>query len=228
MSAERSEVDPLVMPRYSYADADYLSAVGRGTSKRLTSGYHYRTKTGKTIVQPPVVTGIEMHRAVSFHDLLDLAAISQLKKRGFSLNAIREIVRNCQEILGVERPFATLKFKTGGREIFVDLGSHLVEVGRKKRELAWKEILEPFLTNLDYNAEGLATRWWPMGRDIPVMVDPSYGFGLPVVSTSGVRTEIIVERFRAGEDSREIAEDFGIQPSDVENALRFELLRAAA
>lgn len=53
--------------------------------------------------------------------------------------------------------------------------------------------------------------------------DPDYGFGLPVVWRSGVRTEIVAERFRAGDTRQEIAYDFGISPAEVEAAVRYEL-----
>lgn len=226
MSPARSEIERLVMPRYSYADSDYLAGTPRGTSKRWVSGYQYASPRGERISQPPVTPGVQRKDAVSFLELVEIIATGQLKERGFSLKAIRQIVQNCQDILRVERPLTTLKFKTGGREIFVDAGSHLLEAGKRKRELAWREILEPFLENLDYT-QGLASRWWPQGRDGTVVVDPSYGFGYPVIRNSGVRTEIILERFRAGDEMAEIAEDFNLRPDDVERALRFELLRAA-
>jgi uncharacterized protein (DUF433 family) len=54
-----------------------------------------------------------------------------------------------------------------------------------------------------------------------------YGFGLPVVSGSGVRTEIVAERFRAGDAKEEIAYDFGLDPRGTESALRYELPNAA-
>mgnify|MGYP003947620521 CR=1 FL=1 len=59
------------------------------------------------------------------------------------------------------------------------------------------------------------------------MVDPDYGFGYPVIADSGVRTEIILERFKAGDLEKQIAEDFNVDPIDVERALQFELNRAA-
>jgi uncharacterized protein (DUF433 family) len=58
-------------------------------------------------------------------------------------------------------------------------------------------------------------------------VDPDYGFGLPVVSGSGVRTEIVAERFTAGDAREEIAYDFGLSPAEVKAALRYEMPDAA-
>ena len=219
----------LIRPLYGFADADYLANVSRGTAKRWLEGYAYYDTHGQQVVQPPITPGVqrEGQGSVSFLDLVDIAAIGRLKEVGFSLRMIREIVRNCQEILGVPRPLTTLRLKTGGREVFVDRGDVLLEVGRKKWMQAWNEVLEPFLQELDYDANQLVARWWPLGRSTPVVIDPEYGFGFPVVAKSGVRTEIILERFRAGDLKEQISADFNIEQVHVERALQFELQRYA-
>jgi len=176
---------------------------------------------------PPVTSRTDGSGQVSFVDLIEIIAIGRLKEIGFALPAIRQIVRNCQEILLIERPLATLKFKAGGREIFVERADDtLLEVGRRKGMQAWNEVLGPFLEDLDYSGE-LASRWWPLGHDKPIVVDPEYGYGFPVVASSGVRTEIIRERFEAGDLEAQIARDFNLDPIAVERALQFELQRAA-
>ncbi len=217
----------LIRPLYGFADADYLANVSRGTAKRWLAGYAYYDTHGQRVVQPPVTPGVQREESVSFADLVEIAAIGRLKEVGFSLRVIREIVRNCQEILRVPRPLATLRFKMGGREIFVDRGDVLLEVGRKKRMQAWNEVLDPFLQELDYDANQLVARWWPLGRSAPVVIDPEYGFGFPVVAKSGVRTEIILERFIAGDPKEQISDDFNIEQVHVDRALEFEQQRAA-
>jgi len=164
--------------------------------------------------------------AVSFLGLLEVVAIGRLKEFGFSLRSIRMIVENCQRILNVPRPLTSLGFKIGGRDIFVERGHELVEVGRRRGMQAWKRVLEPFLEDLDY-ADEMARRWWPIGRANPIVVDPEYAHGLPVVANSGIRTEIILERFQAGDLDEQIAEDFNISTVEVQRALQFELQRAA-
>ena len=217
----------LILPLYGFADADYLANVTRGTAKRWLEGYTYYDARGQQVVRPPITPGVQREESVSFLDLVEIAAIGRLKEMDFSLRMIREVVRNCQEILGVLRPLTSLRFKTGGHEVFVDRGDVLLEVGRKKRMQAWAEVLEPFLQELEYNANQLAARWWPLGRSTPVVIDPEYGFGFPVVAKSGVRTEIILERFRAGDLKEQISADFNIEQVHVERALQFELQRAA-
>lgn len=211
-------------PIYSFSEADHLAAVSRGTARRWLCGYAYSCRDGERVAPPAVTPGAERQPAVSFVDLVELVAIARLKERGFSLSTIREIVRNCQELLGVPRPLASLRLKTGGREVFVGVSDRLLEVGRKKGMQAWSEILEPYLQDLEYTNE-IASRWWPLGKKQRVVVDPDYGFGLPVVSGSGVRTEIILERFQAGDLPAEIARDFNLSTTEVERALQFELKR---
>jgi uncharacterized protein (DUF433 family) len=221
-----SWAERLTSPRYSFSEADRLAGVSRGTARRWLSGYMYRDDAGRSVTLPPITPGTADSGAASFLDLVEIVAIGGLKQAGFPTRAIRQIVRNCQEILGVHRPLTTLKFKVGGREVFVDQGDVLVEVGRRKRMQAWNHILVPFLANLDYTHE-VASRWWPLGRDLPIVVDPEYGQGLPVIEGSGVRTEIVRERAEAGDLIEQIAEDFSLSSIEVERALQFELQRAA-
>lgn len=218
---------PLVTPLYSYADADRLAGVSRGTAKRWLSGYARRAADGEPRGVPPVSRGHAAgDGAVSFADLIEIIAIGRLRELGISTRAVRTIVDACQEDFGVDHPFSTLRFKADGRDVFVSSDTELQSVLRNRGQLAWDEILGPFLETFDYR-DGFAARWWPSGREAGVTVDPEYGFGLPVIEGSGVRTEIILERARAGDSLPEIAYDFGITLEQVESALRFEAPRAA-
>jgi uncharacterized protein (DUF433 family) len=219
--------DRIARPLYSYADADRLAQVSRGTSKRWLTGYAYLNPYGQRVERPPVTPGIEEHGAVAFIDLIEVVAIGGLKTIGFTLNQIRKIVKECQEELGVTRPLTSLKFKTDGREIFVSQEDNLLGLGKRRGQRAWSEILGPFLEELDYS-QAFVSRWWPLGKDKPIVVDPDYGYGLPVVANSGVRTEIIRERFEAGDLEPQIADDFNLTFEEVARALQFEMKTSAA
>jgi uncharacterized protein (DUF433 family) len=208
---------------YSCVEADHLAAVTPGTSKRWLGGYVYRSRGGQVVGQLPVTVYAQSHveEGPSFLDLVEVKAIGELKEAGFSLGKIREIVANCQQFMDVDRPLVRLKFLTDGRIIFVEHGEDLLEVGRRKGQHAWFDFLAPFLKELDYEHD-LARRWYPLGKEKLVVVDPDYGYGFPVVKNSGVRTEIVLERFQVGETIEEIAADFNIQPIEVQQALQFE------
>lgn len=210
-------------PRYSFAEADHLAGVSRGTSRRWLAGYSYRGTSGDVVHLPPVTSPSAAD--ASFIDLVEVVAIGGLKEQGFGLTQIRKIVASCEELLGVARPLTTLTFKTGGRQIFVEVDDgRLVEVLGKRGRQAWTEVLAPFLQTLEYEHD-VARRWWPQGKSSPVVVDPAYAYGLPVIKNTGVRTEILFERFESGELFDEIASDFNLEARDVERAIQFEATR---
>ena len=217
----------VLLPAYSYAEADRLAKVSRGTAKRWLGGYKYRIPGGEFVHRPPVTPrGWPAERGVSFVDLIEVVAIGGLKDRGFALPAIRDIVADCRSVFQTEYPLASHSFLTDGREIFVSYEGRLVGLLGRRWETAWDEVLRPFLDHVDYRDQ-LAAQWWPLGRQIPIVVDPEFGFGLPVVSGTAIRTEIIAERFE-DELEEEIAEDLGVTPMEVQRALQFEISRRPA
>jgi len=215
----------LTRPLYRYVEADRLAGLTRGTAKRWLSGYRYASAAGETLSRPPVARASAQD--VSFLELVELAVIGGLRRRGFSLAEIHRVVAFCEHELKTSCPLASMEFKTGGHDIFVDRGSHLLNVLRRRGAQAWNEVLGPFLDALDYEGQ-FARRWWPLGHAVAVVVDPELGFGLPVVAGSGVRTEIVAERLEAGDPLEQVASDFNLARDQVEQAREFERTRRAA
>jgi len=56
----------------------------------------------------------------------------------------------------------------------------------------------------------------------PIVIDPTVRFGAPVLNGTGVPTEIVFERFQAGETVALLAEDYDIAPDLIQEAIRFE------
>jgi len=177
---------------------------------------------------PPVTQTPETKDAVSFVDLMEVATIGKLRQRGFSFKRIRKINATARFYLKTPRPLVTETFKVTGRDIFVDDGfGILVDVGYGAGMQAWDEVLDPFLDTVEYEGE-IVRRWWPLGKDVAVLVDPNYGFGLPVVDGVGVRTEIIAERYKAGDSTDEISYDFDVTPKQINDALQWEMPKKVA
>ncbi|MDE2360192.1 MAG: DUF433 domain-containing protein, partial [Betaproteobacteria bacterium] len=60
-----------------------------------------------------------------------------------------------------------------------------------------------------------------------VAIDPRIGFGRPIIIHAGVRTEVIADRFAAGDSPEDMAEDYGVPETDILEALRFQQRIAA-
>lgn len=209
-------------PLYSFAEADRIARVTPNTSRRWLRGYSF-WYDGEQRTMPPVTRTSEPKDAVNFVDLMEVATIGKLREKGFSFKRIRKINATAHFYLKRDRPLVTERFKVTGRDIFVDAGfGVLVDVGYGAGMQAWDEVLDPFLDTIEYEDE-IVRRWWPLGKDVAVLVDPNYGFGLPVVEGVGVRTEIIAERYKSGDRTDEIAYDFDVTPKQIEDALRWEI-----
>ena len=60
-----------------------------------------------------------------------------------------------------------------------------------------------------------------------IVIDPSVSFGRPTIIGTGVATAIVAERYKAGESVDELAEDYGCERKNIEEAVRCELALAA-
>ncbi len=61
-----------------------------------------------------------------------------------------------------------------------------------------------------------------------VQIDPQISFGRPVLVGTGIPTDVVVERFRAGDSIIDLAEDYDITEEKVEEAIRYEALTKRA
>ncbi len=209
-------------PLYSFAEADRLAGVTPNTSRRWLKGYSFWYSPEERRTMPPITPGLGQKTAVSFVDLMEVAAIGELIAKDFSLKRIRKINAFARLYLQTPRPLVTETFKVKGRDIFVEESfGVLVNVGYEAGMRAWEDVLDPFLDDVEYENE-MVRRWRPAGKEGGVLVDPDYGFGLPVIEGTGIRTEIIAERYKAGDSTEEIGYDFGVTPAQIEDALRYE------
>jgi uncharacterized protein (DUF433 family) len=67
----------------------------------------------------------------------------------------------------------------------------------------------------------LAQRWFALGRDGHIVVDPHIAAGRPVIAGTGVTVDVINKRLLSNESIEAIAEDFEIGITELEQALRY-------
>lgn len=245
MESGEARVKELNAPRYSFADVDALAGVSKGTARRWLKGYKYsyyppqffgdpyiylpHVLSEEVRRQPPVGGAALKFNAASFMDLVEVLVISGLRSKGFSTRTVRQINEYCQLALWKPRPLVTETFKVQGKDVFVQMSEspHLLNVSKQQGMQAWEDALDPFLESVDFEQE-LAHRWWPLGRNYPIVIDPDYGYGFPTVLKTGVRTEIVAERARMEESVEEIAYDFDLTETEVKAALEYEKTPLAA
>lgn len=164
--------------------------------------------------------------ALSYLQLIEVAVVASFRKAGVSLKKIKSAREYLSKQMEAEFPFAEYRFKTDGRELWMDYaqfeanaGDRTLLVASREGQLAWSDIIGK-LQEFDYEDAGLAVRWHVGGAEQDVIIDPRVQFGAP--SVEGVATWVYKGRWEAGEPLDEIADDFGVANSAVLQALRFE------
>ena len=76
------------------------------------------------------------------------------------------------------------------------------------------------LDDIEYEAE-FATRWWPVGKHRPIVIDPRFSAGLPTIPQRRVTIQNIRKRWLAGQTIQFISKDLDLEGTTVEEALRY-------
>ena len=96
-----------------------------------------------------------------------------------------------------------------------------------------KEIISVYLKRIERDAKGLPIKLYPFTRDTEsdaapksdprvVVMNPAVSFGRPVIAGTGIPVSSIYERYRAGDSVAELAQDFRLDTSAIEEAIRCE------
>ncbi len=220
---------------YSVSEAARLTGVSSSRIRRWLRGYSFSSggsaKTSAPLWQRQLA--YEDSLILSFRDLLEVRFIDAFRRHGVSWKSIRVAAECASEIVHDSYPFSTRRFKTDGRSIFAEI---LQETGDEslldlvKSQYEFKSIVEPFLfEGLEFSALGIEpVRWWPLGRDRRVVVDPERAFGQPIVDPESVPTSVLARAFRAEGSVQAVACWYMVDSKSVEDALEFEGQRAKA
>ena len=209
-------------PIYTLAEAARYAKTTSSTASRWVRGYTYDTHRGER--WSAGVTGHSPAESLfSFADLIEIAVVAAARRANVSMKDLRTALATADEFYGLDRPMLLERFKVAGRHIFIveGAGDAAMIVNLSKRgQVAWRNV-QDVLRSLDYEQE-IAKRFYPAGKDHPILIDPRVDFGQPHIVSKGVRTQMIAARFAADETLDVIAEDLEVSRSEAEEALRFE------
>lgn len=153
----------------------------------------------------------------------------QLRRDGLTLPAIVTGMAAVRRALG-ERMLARGRLAHDGRDILMNLADDAAaaEWARARdQQGGLPGVIERGLTPITWAADGYPQRvrlTAYQGAD--VIVDPRFAFGQPIVADRGVRTEDIIQMFRAGDSVKDVADEFRIDARIVEAIVRTHVVAA--
>jgi len=218
---------------YSVSETARLTNVSTWRIRRWLRGYEFKVGTGRHS-SPPVWEGqlapINHSVALGFLDLIEVRCVDALIQAGVSWPTLRVAHENAREMLGHSHPFCTNRFATDGQTVFMRMHEEQrVDIvwDMKDIQRVFEQIIAPFLKNVEFSESDVASRWWPMGHDHQIVLDPQRSFGSPIVVKHGVPTAVLAAAARTEKDIRTVAEWFSVSLHEVQDAVDFEAKFAA-
>ena len=223
-------------PAYPANGAAHMLNLPLATIKAWSFGQVYRGGDGKTKRFKAVIQAADTHdKLLSFANLCELHVLAAIRRiHGVRLRKVRDAGEYVRDRLGADRPLIDREFKTNGIDLFVEQASKLLNMSQQGQE-ALRGEFEHALARIERDGQGNPVRLFPFSRSSgqtaeqpkAVVIDPTLSFGRPVLTKVAVPTEIIFDRFQAGDSLEDMAKDYGVGEKEIEEALRFEQHRAA-
>lgn len=114
-----------------------------------------------------------------------------------------------------------------GNNVFYDIESSLLELS-EKQQFSFTELVAPYCKKIDFQQKTqLAERFWPLGKDHHIVVDPHHSFGRPVITGTNITTDAILTMLKANENPEFIASIYNLDLSEVKDVELFMSLNAA-
>lgn len=224
--AGKRTLDPREKPIYSIPAAAHYLVLPASTVRFWTVGTEYRTRTGRKRSLPLIPLAEKDPPTLSFWNLVEVYVLDGIRRHHkVTLQKVRKALRFVEERMEIDRPLIEQEFLTDGVNLFIDRYSQLVNVS-DEGQLALRDLLRESLARIERDPKGLANRIYPWLRSPnerrDVVIDPRLSFGRPVLAGTTVPTEILGERFRAGDSIQDLARDYRLRPDQVEVAIRWE------
>jgi len=215
---------------YTLPDAARILGIPQHKLRRWACGYSWLDRAEKRKHSAPLVSqGLWSHatvRAMNFYALIELFTLVALRDIGVTLPRIKAARSDLSQRYRTPYPFASHQIMSDGRNVLIRLreaeDSPLLSLGtRGQTEL--RRIVEPFCKKLEFSTSNeLVSRFWPLGTDRSIVVDPHHGFGKPTISRTNVITETLYRLVRAGETVENVAGLYDLTTNAIQDAVAFE------
>jgi uncharacterized protein (DUF433 family) len=224
----KTRIPPRDAPAYPINEAAHYLRVAPATLRSWVVGSPYPTSKGVGHFKQLIRRADPAARILSFNNLVEAHVLRALRTgHGLELKAVRFAIAYVQEKLGIERLLLDRKLLSDGKNVLLEKYGELLNLSNSG-QIAMRVVFEAHLQRVEWDNSALPQRLYPFVRhDVNsgprhIAIDPSVGFGRPIIRSCGVSTKVIVDRLDAGEPIADLAADYGLKPDEVEEAAVYE------
>ncbi len=165
---------------------------------------------------------------LSFWNLVEAHVVRALRtEHAVSVKALRKALDYAGKELGIDRLLLHQDLRTAkaGR-LFLERYGQLIDLSASG-QLAMRKVFEEHLKRIEWDEWQFPVRLYPFlssasSGERVIAIDPAIAFGRPAMTGAGVSTRAIADRIDAGEAAEDVAEDYGLSTSEIEQAVVYE------
>ena len=216
----------LQCPTYTFAEVGRLVGISKRKVRRWCRGSAYPwSSLEPVVIGTNRVTSKYSRTHLSFLELVDLLFVKCFVDEGVSLQDMRQALNEARRILGTNH-FARGTLFAGREEISRRPNGQVANILQLLSDSRW--MIAPVALKLagqiDFGGpDESASRWYPLGREQPVVIDPAVAFGSPRVDGRGTTTAVVYDFYLAEGNSFEAVQKWWeMTAEEARAAVRFE------
>lgn len=211
-------------PAYGFAEASRYLKLAPATLRSWVIGRNYPKRYGVGHFEPLIRLADEERKLLSFANLIEAYVLKALRQEhGVSMDAVRNALNYAERKLNISRLLLSPDLQTTAGDLFLKRYGELINLSQSG-QLALRRMFEEHLKRIEWENK-IPNRLYPyygVDEEKIIAIDPSIGFGRPVLIRKGISTAIITDRIDAGESIEELAEDYALNTKEVEMAIIYE------
>lgn len=171
--------------------------------------------------------------SVPFAALVEAFVLRSLRNQlHFTKRQIADTVTDVRANFGTEFALASRRIATDGIDIFIRHNDgEFARVG--DHQVLIRDVVGDYLRYITWAPQGAYAsyasrlRLPSFGDDAPVVIDPRFGWGAPVVERNKVPVRAVLDLWASGEPMSVVAEEYGLTAAEAEEICRVGLKQSA-
>ena len=214
-------------PAYTLAEAARYLKLPAATLRSWTIGRNYPAAGGTAHFSPLIHAANTAPTQLSFYNLIEAHVLRSLRvDHGVGIKEMRAAISFAEKRLHIKRLLLHEDLRAHAGKVFLDKYGELLDLSASG-QLAMRRLLAEHLKRVEWDHRKFPARLYPFvsgesSPNNPIAIDPTIAFGRPILLRTGISTIAIAERLDGGESVVDLAEDYGLTESEIEEAVLYE------
>jgi len=158
--------------------------------------------------------------AINFLSLIEMYVFYSLKEKKIKTSSIIKMHTQMSKYLGTPYPFASQEFYVSGKQVYFGEIDSLIEASDVYQAFI-PSFVKQFAERIKFNDKRIARKFYPLGKDKSVVLNPENQCGQPTIDGTNILTSTLWEYYKGKESIDTIAKLFDLSIENVQDAIEF-------